>query len=73
MKRRMRIQYTEADNALMWERWQRGESLHRHCSPLRSLPFVDWWDAFEERHDTAAASMSVCVSPADQAAWRRAG
>ena len=28
MKRRMRIQYTEADKALMWERWRRGESLH---------------------------------------------
>ena len=28
MKHRMRIQYTEADKALMWERWRRGESLH---------------------------------------------
>jgi hypothetical protein len=28
MKRRTRIQYTEADKALMWERWRQGESLH---------------------------------------------
>ena len=27
MKRRTRIQYTEADKALMWERWRQGESL----------------------------------------------
>ena len=25
---RTRIQYTEADKALMWERWRRGESLN---------------------------------------------
>ena len=28
MKYRTRIQYTEADKALMWERWRRGESLN---------------------------------------------
>ena len=28
MNRRTRIQYTEADKALMWERWRQGESLH---------------------------------------------
>jgi hypothetical protein len=28
MKYRTRIQYTEADKALMWERWRQGESLH---------------------------------------------
>ena len=28
MKYRKRIQYTEADKALMWERWRRGESLN---------------------------------------------
>jgi len=27
MKRRPRIQYTEADKALMWDRWQKGDSL----------------------------------------------
>jgi IS30 family transposase len=28
MKRRPRIYYTEAQKTLMWDRWQRGESLH---------------------------------------------
>jgi hypothetical protein len=28
MKYRTRIQYTEVDKALMWERWKQGESLH---------------------------------------------
>ena len=28
MKYRKRIDYTEADKALMWDRWRRGESLH---------------------------------------------
>ena len=28
MKYRTRIQYSEADKALMWERWRRGESLN---------------------------------------------
>ncbi len=27
-KYRQRIYYTEADNTLMWERWQKGDSLH---------------------------------------------
>jgi IS30 family transposase len=28
MKRRPRIRYTEEQKALMWDRWQQGESLH---------------------------------------------
>ncbi len=28
MKQRPRIYYTEAQKALMWDRWQRGETLH---------------------------------------------
>ena len=28
MKYRQRIYYTETDKALMWNRWQKGESLH---------------------------------------------
>lgn len=28
MKQRPRIYYTEAQKALMWDRWQQGESLH---------------------------------------------
>jgi IS30 family transposase len=29
MKRRPRIHYTECQKALMWERWQKGESLQQ--------------------------------------------
>ena len=28
MKQRPRIYYTETDKALMWDRWQKGESLN---------------------------------------------
>jgi len=44
MTYRTRIQYTEADKALMWDRWQQGESLHsiarlfdRHHSAIRGI------------------------------------
>lgn len=44
MDRRTRIQYTETDKALMWDRWQKGESLHsiarhfgRFHSPVRGV------------------------------------
>ncbi len=29
MKYRTRIYYTESQKAMMWERWQQGESLHQ--------------------------------------------
>ena len=29
MKRRPRIYYTEAQKALMWERWRKGDTLHQ--------------------------------------------
>jgi len=32
MKYRPRIYYTETDKALMWDRWQKGESLHSIAS-----------------------------------------
>jgi IS30 family transposase len=32
MKRRARIYYTETDKALMWDRWQQGDSLHSIAS-----------------------------------------
>lgn len=44
MKRRTRIQYTDSQKALMWERWRQGESLHqiarlfdRHHSSVRGI------------------------------------
>ena len=60
MNHRTRIQYTEADKALMWERWRRGESLHAIARLFDRYHTSDWWDAFEDRRDTAAASMSCC-------------
>ena len=49
MKQRPRIYYTETDKASMWDRWQKGESLHSIardfgrlglCSRLQCLCFV---------------------------------
>jgi len=44
MNRRTKIHYTEADKALMWDRWQQGESLHaiarhfgRHHPSIRRI------------------------------------
>lgn len=44
MKQRSRIRYTDSQKALMWERWQQGESLHqisrlfdRHHSSVRGI------------------------------------
>lgn len=44
MKRRTRIRYTDSQKALMWDRWQQGESLHqisrlfdRHHSSVRGI------------------------------------
>ena len=32
MKQRRRIYYTAIDKSLMWDRWQKGESLHSTAS-----------------------------------------
>jgi hypothetical protein len=45
MKQRRRIYYTETQKALMWERWQKGESL-QHIAQLfdrnhSSMPHPD--------------------------------
>ena len=44
MKYRTRIYYTETDKAMMWDRWQKGESLHsiarlfdRHHSAIHGI------------------------------------
>ena len=48
MKRRKRIYYTDTQKALMWDRWQQGESLHqiaslfdRHHSSVRNILAVE--------------------------------
>ena len=44
MSMRTRLHYTEADKALMWDRWSKGQSLHeigalfgRHHSSIRGV------------------------------------
>ena len=44
MKQRPRIYYTETDKSLMWDRWQKGESLNsiarlfdRHHSAIQGI------------------------------------
>jgi hypothetical protein len=44
MKYRKRIYYTEADKALMWDRWNKGDTLHeiarlfdRHHGSIRGI------------------------------------
>ena len=44
MKHRKRIHYTDSQKTLMWDRWQRGEPLHRiaalfdrHASSVRGI------------------------------------
>ena len=34
MKYRTRVYYSEADKALMWDRWQAGDSLHQIARPF---------------------------------------
>jgi hypothetical protein len=34
MRRRKRIYYTDTQKALMWDRWQQGESLHPDSVPV---------------------------------------
>ena len=51
MKQRPRIYYTESQKALMWERWQKGESLQqiaqlfdRNHSSIQRYSGRDRWD-----------------------------
>jgi len=57
MKRRKRIYYTDTQKALMWDRWQQGESLHqiaslfdRHPSSVRNRRML------AEKHDVSGMS-----------------
>ena len=78
MKYRPRIYYTETDKALMWDRWQKGDSLHSIAG------------LFDRSHGSIAASLGRApstvsreinrnggrrdyrASKAEQAAWDRA-
>ena len=58
MKYRTRIQYTETDKALMWERWRQGESLqaiaqHSIVTIPRSVASCREPAAYAPRHAVA--------------------
>jgi hypothetical protein len=57
MKYRQRIYYTETDKALMWDRWQKGESLNSIESPrvYRRLHFLRGW-SYEQVYKVFAGS-----------------
>ena len=61
MKQRPRIYYTEEQKALMWDRWQKGESLQTIAQ------------LFDRNHSSVAGVLSrtVCVIEAwPRYAWR---
>jgi hypothetical protein len=46
MKQRPRIYYTQAQKTMMWERWQKGDSLHRGQEAYASVvTAADCWVA----------------------------
>ena len=49
MKYPKRIYYTETDKALMWDRWEQGESLHSICAALWSQSFFYSGDTVSHR------------------------
>ena len=65
MKYRTRIQYTETDKALMWERWRQGESLQQDRPAVRPSPRGDRRHSVEDRWHPAAAATSLAHGP-----WR---
>ena len=51
MKQRTRIYYTESQKSLMWDRWQKGDSLQqiaqlfdRNHSSVQRILAETWWD-----------------------------
>lgn len=65
MKYPSRIYYTEADKALMWDRWQRGESLHSIAGHFWPQSFIDPGDLVAYwRHSPSSASSFLEVTVA---------
>jgi hypothetical protein len=42
MANKRRIHYTETDKAVMWDRWQKGESPHRWGRPIIMARKITW-------------------------------
>jgi hypothetical protein len=57
MKQRRRIYYSETQKALMWGRWQKGESL-QHIAQL-----------FDRNHSLTLQSPSCCEMVRNASAW----
>jgi len=57
MKQRPRIYYTEADKSLMWDRWQKGES-------LKPTPFSDTGHFVPDRWNTPIGETAIppCIN-----------
>ena len=62
MKYRTRIYYTEADKALMWERWRQGESLNAiaRLSWRQTKNRVRSGSSWPSRQKYSGVSLSKC-------------
>ena len=70
MKYRTRKYYSEADKALMWDRWQAGDSLHqiarlfdRHHSSVRGVLAETGGIRPQPRRRSHPSTSSAVVSP----------
>ena len=59
MKYPTRIYHTDADNGLMWDRWEEGESLNSYSPSLRSWSFINTRHFVEDRRDTSCAATAI--------------
>ena len=70
MKRRPRIYYSDSQKALMWDRWQKGESLQKIAPDLAATWYYSGASTFLEnrfeetlRHGERAVSLDRQYSP----------
>ena len=66
MKRRPRIVYTDSQKALMWDRWQKGESMREIASQLGRSP-----STVSREIQRNGGYASYRASSAEDAAWKR--
>jgi hypothetical protein len=63
MAQRPRIHYKETQRAVMWDRWQRGESLHEVAKLFDRHPFIGATDIGGERRHTTDTAPSLGACP----------
>ena len=66
MKRRPRIVYTDSQKAMMWDRWQKGESMREIASQLGRSP-----STVSREIQRNGGYASYRASSAEDAAWQR--